>query len=255
MMKILLENVNLDFPLYQGVSRSFRIVVYQAVGGNLETHNKACVVSALKNVSFELNDGDRLGLVGHNGAGKTTLLHVISGVYPPTEGRMEIHGSISTLTDLSMGMNPELSGSRNIINRLVMMGHTFRQAKELSKEIENFSELGTFLDLPIRTYSSGMYLRLAFAVATCIAPEILLLDEMIGAGDAGFLEKVKRRTDEFLSRTKIMVIASHNPEILREYCNKGLLLNHGVVERFGEIDAVLAEYNELTAKQALLNER
>ena len=242
MTRVLLENVGVDFPVYQGVSRSFRIAVYEVVGGRLEEHNKCCVVSALKDVSFELREGDRLGLVGHNGAGKTTLLRVISGVYPPTQGRVEIAGSISALTDLSMGMDPELTGRENIINRLVLMGHTFRSARIAAAEIESFSELGGFLDLPMRTYSSGMYLRLAFAIATSITPEILILDEMVGAGDAGFMEKVKLRTREFLGRTKILVLASHNLAMLEEYCNKGLWLNHGAVQSFGEIGSVLDSY-------------
>lgn len=250
MTRVLLNNVAVDFPVYQGVSRSFRIAVFQAVGGNLEEHNQRCVVSALKDVSLDLHEGDRLGLVGHNGAGKTTLLRVISGVYPPTRGTLEIHGSISALTDLSMGMDQELTGRQNIINRLVLMGHTFRFAREMAAGIEAFSELGSFLDLPMRTYSTGMFLRLAYSVATCITPEILILDEMVSAGDASFMEKVKLRTREFLGRTKILVLASHNLSMLEEYCNKGIWLNHGSVQGFGEIGEVLDAYRASSAAHA-----
>jgi len=249
MTRVVIDNVGVEFPIYQGVSRSFRIAVYEAVGGKLEDHNKRCVVSALKNVSFELNEGDRLGLVGHNGAGKTTLLRVISGVYPPTEGALEITGSISALTDLSMGMDQELTGRENIVNRLVLMGHTFRSAREVSKEIEEFSELGSFLDLPIRTYSTGMYLRLAYSIATSMTPEILILDEMVSAGDASFMEKIKLRTEEFLGRTKILILASHNLGMLSEYCTKGLLLNHGIATSFGAIEEVVDAYRTLSAAQ------
>lgn len=250
MTRVVLENVSVDFPIYQGVSRSFRIAVYEAVGGRLEDHNKQCVVTALRNVSFELNEGDRLGLVGHNGAGKTTLLRVISGVYPPTKGRLEISGSISALTDLSMGMDQDLTGRENIVNRLVLMGHTFRSAREVSNEIEEFSELGSFLDLPIRTYSTGMYLRLTYSIATSMTPEILILDEMVSAGDASFMEKIKVRTKDFLGRTKILILASHNPAMLREYCTKGLLLNHGIARSFGAMDDVLDAYRILSTTKS-----
>lgn len=250
MTRIVLDGVSVDFPIYQGVSRSFRIAVFEAVGGKLEDHNQRCVVSALKDVTFELAEGDRLGLVGHNGAGKTTLLRVISGVYPPTQGKLWINGSISALTDLSLGIDNELTGRENIINRLILLGHTFRSARELSREIEEFSELGGFLDLPMRTYSSGMSLRLAYSVATCMTPEILILDEMVSAGDAAFMGKVKKRTREFLDRTKILVLASHNLAMLKEYCNKGLWLDHGAIKEFGEIDAAVKGYRAASAVQS-----
>jgi len=250
MTRISLDNVSVEFPVYQGVSRSFRIAVFEAVGGKLEDHNRRCVVSALKNVTFELKEGDRLGLVGHNGAGKTTLLRVISGVYPPTQGLLDVTGTISSLTDLSMGIDHDLTGRENIINRLVLLGHTFRSAREISREIEEFSELGSFLDLPMRTYSSGMSLRLAYSVATCTTPEILVLDEMVSAGDASFMEKVKKRTREFLDRTKILVLASHNLAMLKEYCNRGLWLDHGTVSAVDQIEPVLEAYRAASAAQS-----
>ena len=155
---------------------------------------------ALDGIDLELKDGDRLGLIGHNGSGKTTLLRVLAGVYPPSGGSASIEGSISSFTDLTLGMDPEATGWENIIFRCAFMGMSFREAKRLSPAIAEFSELGEYLDLPTRTYSTGMFLRLAFAISTSIEPDILIMDEMIAAGDAQFIEKASGGSTSWSTR-------------------------------------------------------
>jgi len=212
------------------------------VGGKVAAHNETVTVKALSNITTKLEEGDRLGLIGHNGAGKTTLLRVLAGAYFPTEGTIDSKGFRSALTDIGMGLDHELTGYSNIINKLVLMGLTYSEARAKIPEIEEFTELGEYLALPMRTYSTGMYLRLAFSIATAIVPDILILDEMIGAGDARFIEKAKKRTDEFLDKTKIMVISSHDMSLLKRYCNKVMWLQEGSVRELGLTDEVIQSY-------------
>ena len=242
MPAIRLHNVSVNFPIYNGASRSFRTEILRAVGGKINEHHKTIVVEALRDITFDLKDGDRLALIGHNGAGKTTLLRVLSGIYPPSHGSIAIDGSVSTLTNISMGMDMELNGYDNILIRLIFMGLTFKQAKALVPEVAEFSELGEYLELPVRTYSTGMFLRLAFAAATSVIPEILVLDEMISAGDARFIQKAKQRTMDMVERTKIMVLASHDMTLLNQYCNKALWLDHGLAKAIGPVKDVYEQY-------------
>lgn len=242
MSYIKLKDVSVQFAIYNSVAQSLRHTIYRSVGGGVAAHNHIVVVNALNNISLELKDGDRFGLIGHNGAGKTTLLRVFSGGYVPTSGSIEVNGFRSALTDINMGLDAELTGYVNIVNKLVLMGLSFSQAKNLIPEIEEFSELGEYLALPMRTYSTGMYLRLAFAIATAVVPDILILDEMIGAGDAHFIEKAKKRTDEFLDKTKIMIISSHDMDLMRRYCNKVMWLQEGCVREFDSADVVIKKY-------------
>lgn len=242
MARLTLDNVTIEFPIYNGTSRSIRNQIFRAVGGTVTKHNDVVTVKALNGVSLDLTDGDRLALVGHNGAGKTTMLRVMAGIYPPTDGSVIRNGKVASMTDITMGMNAELTGYDNIVTRLVLMGATFADAKSKMAEIIEFAELEDYAGLPLRTYSTGMYMRLAFAIATSTVPEILILDEMIGAGDAHFVEKAKRRTQDFLSRSKIMVLASHDASMLREYCTKAVWLERGTVRAVGMVDDVLAQY-------------
>ena len=173
---------------------------------------------------FTINAGDRIGVVGNNGAGKTTLLRVLAGAYPPTSGTLERVGRISALTDISLGMDPEATGLENILFRLVFMGLTFAEARKLSPEIEEFSELGEHLKMPVHTYSSGMYLRLAFSISTAVNSEIIVMDEMISAGDAHFIAKAQRRLSELLQRVSIIVVATHDAAhagLLQSACMAG----------------------------------
>ena len=191
MAHIRLSDVGVEFPIHNAHSRSLQLQVFGKLGGKLAQHNQAVFVRALQGVNLSFEDGDRVGIIGHNGAGKTTLLRVLAGVYEPTFGSISVDGRLSSFTDITLGMDPEATGLENIIFRCVFMGLSFAEARRLSPSIQEFSELGEFLRLPVRTYSTGMFLRLAFAISTSIEPDIIIMDEMIAGGDARFIEKAK----------------------------------------------------------------
>jgi ABC-type polysaccharide/polyol phosphate transport system ATPase subunit len=247
MARISLRGVVIDFPIVNSSSRSLQLRLFQALGGRLTSHHSTVVVRALDSIDLELKDGDRLGIIGANGSGKTTLLRVFAGVYPPDRGSATIEGSISSFTDIALGMDPESTGWENIIFRCAFMGMTFEQAKRLSPTIAEFSELGEYLDLPMRTYSSGMFLRLAFAISTSIEPEILIMDEMIATGDANFIEKAKRRIRELVDKAHILAMASHDLKLVREICNKVLWLDHGTIKQYGSPAAIVEAYERASA--------
>lgn len=231
MAKIEFKNVTLRYPIYDSHGMSLRNqIVRIATGGTIEKNSgNTTVVTALRNVSFTLNDGDSVGLIGHNGAGKSTLLRTMAGIYSPEEGNIERSGRIATVFEIGAGLEPELSGYDNIINIGMMLGLSHLQAKELTPEIEEFTGLGDFLSLPVRTYSSGMTMRLMFAVATAVTPEILLLDEMFSTGDSDFQQKSQKRIHDLIGSAKIFVFASHNTDLIKEYCNRVFSIEHGVV--------------------------
>jgi len=207
--------------------------VSQHTGGTITGAGRHRFVTALDGVSFELEAGDRLGLVGANGAGKTTLLKVLYGIYEPTAGNLEIKGKVDALFNISIGFRQEATGRRNILLRGLINGWTEDQIAARTEEIIEFSELGDFIDMPFRSYSQGMAARLAFAIATTMEPEILLMDEWIGAGDAAFQVKAKRRMNELAEKAGIIVLASHSEELLKKTCNKRLELERGRVKSFG----------------------
>ena len=246
MSYISLQNVHVDFPVFTSRSRGLINTLFgyarsddkQIEASGLYSIN----VHALRGISVEFKRGDRVGLIGRNGSGKTTLLRVLSGAYEPTRGNIQRTGSVSSLTDITLGMDMEADGYENIILRSIVMGRTRREAKERIKEIEEFTGLGEYLRLPVRIYSSGMLLRLAFAISTSIEPEILLMDEMIGAGDLHFIEKARIRMQNLMSDASILVLASHSNEILRQFCNKGIVLEQGQVIFSGELEACLENY-------------
>ncbi len=211
------------------------------IGADARNH---VTVQALDDICLTLKHGDRLGLVGHNGSGKTTLLRVMAGIYEPTRGRVIVEGKIAPIFDLGIGMDPEASGYENIRLRGLYLGLSRAEIRAVTGEIAQFAELGSFLEMPIRTYSAGMHARLAFAISTCIKPEILLLDESIAAGDAAFLEKAKRQLEKFVTHAGIFVLASHSESIIREYCSKALLLEHGRMLAAGSVDEVFARYKQ-----------
>jgi ABC-2 type transport system ATP-binding protein/lipopolysaccharide transport system ATP-binding protein len=247
MASITLDRVTVDFPIYNARKRSLKSEIFRrAVGGKIETDEDSRVsVMALRDVSLTLRDGDRLALVGHNGAGKSTMLRVMSGVYEPPVGRAIIDGSVSALTDIMMGMDAEATGYENILLRSVFLGVSVKEAQRSIKDIEEFTGLGDFLNLPMRTYSSGMMVRLAFAVSTAVTPEILIMDEIIGAGDAAFFVRAEERLNRLIGATRILVIASHAENVLRRMCNKGVLLHQGRILKIGSLDEVLDAYREL----------
>jgi ABC-2 type transport system ATP-binding protein len=248
MVMLCLRDVGVDFPIYQTGARSLKKTLLRATtGGRISRDANRLVVNALKGVSLQLEAGDRLALIGPNGAGKSTLLKVMAGTYEPTEGEVDIEGHVAALFDASLGLDHDATGYENITFRGLYMGMTPRQVAQHVEDIAAFTELGDYLSMPLRTYSSGMLLRLAFGVATCVQPEILLMDEWLLAGDARFLDKARQRMAGFVGGAKILVLASHSELIIREWCTKALLLESGQVMGFGPIDEVLDLYHRHTA--------
>lgn len=245
MADITLKDVDLIFPVYNASSRSLRTHVMGQLGGVLKPQKKHVSVSALSAINMTLTDGARVGLIGHNGAGKTTLLRVLSRIYPPSSGTVQINGTISSLTNITLGMDPESTGYDNILFRLIFFGLTFAEAKDKVPEIAEFSGLGDYLHLPLRTYSTGMALRLAFSSGTSVSPDILILDEMIGAGDVTFREKSLRRIEKTLDAAKILVLASHDLLLLEMYCDSLIWLEKGRVKLTGKTSEVLTAYRAL----------
>lgn len=237
-----LEHLSVDVPLFH--SRSLKQQILRAgVGGKMEKNDRNTLhIKALDQVSCRIFDGDRVGVIGHNGAGKSTLLRVLSRIYEPTQGRLYIDGKVSCILDVAFGMSPESTGYENILTRGILFGLTREVIQAKMAEIAAFTGLGDYLSVPIRTYSSGMQLRLAFGVATAIQPEILVLDEIVGVGDAAFMEKAKRRCYELIDQSRIVVLSSHSFEIIRELCNKVMLLEGGRLTFFGDVETGISKY-------------
>ena len=241
-----LDAVTVDFPAYSPGARSLKKrLLHRGTGGRV-AHGaaKRLRVRALEDVSLALEQGDRLGLVGPNGAGKTTLLRVLAGAYEPTRGRVERCGRTAPLLNVSLGIDGEATGYENIMTRGLFLGLPPEQVRARMDEIAAFTELGDYLAMPVHTYSAGMRLRLAFAVCTSFDPEILLMDEWLGMGDRAFVEKAKRRLEQFVERAGILVLASQNTSLLRRVCSTGVFLVRGRVKCFGLIDEVLRMYQE-----------
>ncbi|WP_188076272.1 MULTISPECIES: ABC transporter ATP-binding protein [Aurantimonas] len=245
MARLILENVNVDIPIPSMRARSLRTVAIakaRAIGGQIiNSGTEISVMRALENVSFSLKDGDRLGLVGPNGAGKTTLIRVLSDVYQPTAGVYRREGTLVPMLDLNLGFDDEATGSENIFMRGLMIGLSRKEIESRVEEISTFSELGEYLDLPLRTYSQGMRLRLMFAIAVTVSGDIVLMDEWISVGDESFKHKAQERLQEVIGRAGILVIASHDNAILRENCNLALRLEKGRITAFGPINEVIGE--------------
>jgi ABC-type polysaccharide/polyol phosphate transport system ATPase subunit len=258
MLSIVASNIHVEFPIYDGYTRSFRHTLglgrianklsnmkseRLGVGGQIDTgYRGKTVVKALDGLSFELREGDRIGLLGHNGSGKTTLLRTLAGIYEPITGDLRVEGKVTPLFDLQLGMDPDATGVENIWLRGRLLDFSSVQIEEHIDDIAEFTELGNFLQMPIRTYSTGMLMRLAFGISTAITPDILILDEMIGAGDAAFIERAKLRLQKFIDRTGILVLASHNFELLRQWCNRAIVLDHGHLVAFGSLEEGIACY-------------
>jgi ABC-type polysaccharide/polyol phosphate transport system ATPase subunit len=232
MAKIIFNDVTLRYPVFNSRSMSLRNqLVRIATGGTIENESgHATVITALKNLSFSLESGDAVGVIGHNGAGKSTLLRTMAGIYQPESGSIYRKGNVATVLEIGAGLEAELSGYENIINLGMMMGMSLQEARAIIPDVEEFTELGDFLQLPVRTYSSGMTMRLMFAVATAITPEILLLDEMFSTGDAGFQEKSLSRIKKLISSAQIFIFASHDKELIKTYCNRIFRLEHGELQ-------------------------
>ncbi|SMG16032.1 ABC-2 type transport system ATP-binding protein [Corynebacterium pollutisoli] len=243
MVSIDTYNACVDFPIFDAKSRSMKKAFLSTAGGAIgRNSDNTVVVEALKDINLHLREGDRVGLVGHNGAGKSTLLRLLSGIYEPTRGSADIRGRVAPVFDLGVGMDPEISGYENIIIRGLFLGQTRKQMKAKIDEIAEFSELGEYLDMPLRTYSTGMRVRLALGVVTSIEPEILLLDEGIGAVDAAFMAKARVRLQELVKRSGILVFASHSNDFLAQLCNTALWIDHGQIRSAGLVDEVVEDY-------------
>lgn len=244
MSLIQLKNVSVEFPIYNSSSRSLKNRVLSiATGGKIERRSDGLViVRGLDNISLTFQDGDRIGLIGHNGSGKTTLLRVLSGIYTPTNGSSIIEGHCVSLININLGIDPDATGRENIRLRSAMMGMHPREITEKFDQIADFSGLGDFLDVPFRTYSSGMQLRLAFATSTAVRPEILIMDEWLSTGDEDFKERANERMRELVNSTQILVLASHSRQLLEKNCNRIVWLEHGRIKMDGIPSAVLPAY-------------
>jgi ABC-2 type transport system ATP-binding protein/lipopolysaccharide transport system ATP-binding protein len=239
-----LRDIAVEFPIYSGGSRSLKKVLFnRTTQGNLarDAHDRITVL-ALSNITLDIEHGDRLAIIGANGAGKSTLLKVLAGIYEPTRGQLNASGQISALLTASVGLNPDATGRENIITRGMFMDVHPRDMRPRIDEIVEFTELGYYIDMPVRTYSAGMMIRLCFAVATSVRPQILLMDEWIAAGDAAFLNKARQRMEDFLASTSILVLASHSVPLLKEWCNRAILLDHGRIVAMGDVEEVAAAY-------------
>jgi ABC-2 type transport system ATP-binding protein len=232
-----------EFPIFDAKSRSLKKTFLGKAGGTIGRNtSNVLVIEALRDITLSLRTGDRVGLVGHNGAGKSTLLRLMSGIYEPTRGKAVVNGRVAPVFDLGVGMDPEISGYENIIIRGLFLGETRKTMVSKVDEIAEFTELGEYLSMPLRTYSTGMRVRLAMGVVTSIDPEILLLDEGIGAVDADFLKKAQVRLQKLVERSGILVFASHSAEFLARLCKTAIWIDHGEVKMIGGIEEVVRAY-------------
>lgn len=250
MAKILLNDIGLNFRIRQ----ARRITLKEYVVRRLyrESVNPVIEVKALNGINLELHDGDRLGIIGHNGAGKSTLLKLMAGIYPPTSGQRLVQGTISSLFDITLGFEGDASGWDNIRYRGYLQGETPKSISKKLQEIADFSELGKFLDMPVRYYSAGMMIRLAFSIASSIAPEILLIDEVLAAGDLSFQIKARQRMEDLMSQARLMVLISHDLGSLPSLCSNAIWMDHGHIRRHGPAAEVIAEYQQSVNNPASL---
>jgi len=238
------DSVSVDFPIYNSSGRSLKKRLLQvATGGRLsQDASGVVVVRALDQLTFRIQDGERVALIGHNGAGKTTLLRALSGVYAPTGGFVQVQGEIGSLIDISLGIDPETSGRENIYIRGRLLGMSKEEIRAKTPEIIEFSELGDFIEMPVRTYSTGMHMRLAFTISTTLRPEILLMDEWLSVGDENFKHKAEARMADLVQATNILVIATHSPELVMHTCTRAIWLEHGKVRMDDTPKAVCQAY-------------
>ena len=230
MASISLKDVSLGFPIYGASATSFKKTLAASVtGGRVGRDTGVTVVQALSDINLELRAGDRLGILGHNGAGKSTLLRLLAGVYDPTSGIYERSGTIASLIDPSMGIERDATGVENIMLRGLTMGMNRKEIEAITPQVCEFSGLGDYVNMPVRTYSTGMMMRLAFAICTSVQADVLLMDEWLAVGDADFGLKAEARMREMVARSGILVLASHSPSLLAKECTRVIRLEHGMV--------------------------
>ena len=243
MASLVARGLSVDFPIYHGNSRSLKRHVFARASGRLQQDEKSrIVVNALRDISLDLRSGDRLGLIGGNGAGKTTLLRTLAGIYEPVHGRIEIEGRVGDLLDANLGMNYDLTGRENIALRGLYNGLSRVEIEQLERDVEAFAELGDFLDLPMRFYSAGMNVRLGFALATAIKPEVLLMDEWLLAGDAAFMEKASLRLETVVRQAEVLVLSSHAPAIILNWSTRVIRMEQGRIIDDGPPQEVMDRY-------------
>jgi lipopolysaccharide transport system ATP-binding protein len=238
-VQIALRDVDIEFRADVRARRPLRAALRDALRSRRDPPR---VIRALQAVSLRIRAGERVGLIGPNGAGKTTLLKVMAGIYPPERGEVQVDGRVCPLFEFATGFEMEATGWDNIRTRALLLGMSARQIRERIREIGDFTELGEFLDLPVRQYSSGMLLRLAFATSTAIEPQILLLDEVMAAGDASFIGRARARMDEMMERASIVVFATHALELLPKICERTIWIDHGRIVRDGPTPDVARDY-------------
>lgn len=238
---IKMKDVNLYYPSDRYNAMTLKQEVFTAL--KLQKRRELLEdVHALRDFNLEVQEGERLGVIGLNGAGKSTLLKALAGLYPIRSGSIEIQGNIRPMFELSLGFDLESTGRENIVNRGLMLGYTPKQVKEMEQDIIDFAELGDFIDYPIRSYSSGMLVRLAFAISTVEGGEVLLVDEVLSAGDASFYQKAKNRMLNLMGRAKILVLVLHDMSAIKELCNRVILIEKGSIIADGEPAEVIQEY-------------
>lgn len=237
---ISVENVSLNFRLYHKKGGSLKEFFAELM--RREGRKSYSEFKALDNITLNIRHGERIGIVGHNGAGKSTLLKTICGIYCASQGRVSVTGRIAPLLEIGAGFNAELSGRENIYLNGAILGYEPSRLKEIEPEIIEFTGLEEFIDTPVKYYSTGMYMRLAFAIATAVKPDILILDELFAGGDAEFIDKALDRMHDFIAASSIMVFVSHQPELIRRLCNRVIWLDHGKIIGDGEPDFVIDRY-------------
>lgn len=240
---IKLESVHLHYSSVAFKERSL-LTLLGSVWRRRQTTHKIQDIHALKNINVSIRSGERVGLLGHNGAGKSTFLKTVAGLYPISSGSCNVHGDIRSLFDLSMGFEPDATGRENILYRGLLLGQTPTFMRDKADEIVAFADIGEFIDYPIRTYSAGMQVRLAFAISTLVGGDILLLDEVIGAGDANFMAKAKIRITKLIEQAEILVLASHDLGSLNDICDRGLVFHHGEIIFDGPIKESINAYKQ-----------
>lgn len=248
MAHIRLENLSLTFRVRQHRRTGLKEFLFSRIFR--PGSNPLLKVRALQNVSLTIDEGERVGIIGHNGAGKSTLLKVLAGVYPPTRGCCEVMGQISSLFDLFVGFEPEASGWENIAYRGYLQGETPQSIRRKLDSIAAFSELGDFLNTPVRYYSSGMAVRLALSIATAVDPEVLLVDEVLSAGDLNFQKKARQRMREMIDKARLIVMVSHDLEALPKFCERVLWMEHGQIRMDGRAEQVIGRYISETGRPA-----
>jgi ABC-type polysaccharide/polyol phosphate transport system ATPase subunit len=253
MASVTLENIITEFEIY-GMRPSLRVALLnRAIGGLLRgsgSRGRGVVVRALDDVSLQINHGDQLGIVGHNGAGKSTLLRVLAGIYEPLAGRIAVEGRVSPLFNTWPGIEHDDTGYENAVTCGLFLGMSRAEIARKLPMIESFAELGNYMALPVKTYSAGMLVRLGFAVMTATEPEILLLDEGLGAGDARFAAQARKRVERLIEKSSIMVLASHSDDLILQMCNRAIMLEHGRIVADGDPQEIIERYRESTAKAA-----